>query len=142
MSRIHYNDPRAVFILLLCIVSGMPLVFGVVQPGSFEELLPAWIIRLWGVSLVIGCLVTLIGMSWQKSLVGLLMEQVGSVAVGSVSLFYATAVLIVAQKDGLTAAGFIVAWAISCFYRYWQIEHIIRIEALKRAAQIVEGESG
>lgn len=130
------TDPRAVFILTLCIVTGLPLIAGIVQPGSFEELLPSIIVRLWGISLVLGCGVTLFGMSRNSKLYGMQMEQVGSVAVAAVSLFYATAVFIVAGSSGITAAGFIIGWAISCLYRYWQLEHLIRIEAIRREAQI------
>jgi hypothetical protein len=130
-------DPRAVFILTLCIVTGLPLILGQIQPGSFQELIPNIIIRLWGLSLVLGCIITLLGMSKNDKLWGVLTEQIGSVAVASTSLFYATAVLIVAGKDGITAAGFIIGWALSCFYRYWQLEHIVRVEALKRAAKII-----
>jgi hypothetical protein len=132
------TDPRAVFILTLCVVTGFPLIFAGVQPGSFEELLPSLIVRLWGVSLVIGCLVTLAGMSWRRKLTGVLMEQVGSVAVGSVSVFYATAVMIVAGWDGAVPAGFIIGWAFSCFYRYGQLEHLLRVEAAKRGVEIAQ----
>jgi hypothetical protein len=132
------TDPRAVFILTLCVVTGLPLIFAHVTPGSFQELLPFWVIRLWGISLVVGCLVTLLGMGFREKLWGLLTEQVGSIAVGSVSLFYATAVLIVAGRTGITAAGFVVGWALSCFYRYWQLEHLIRLESVKRGVKIVE----
>jgi hypothetical protein len=131
------TDPRAVFILTLCVVTGFPLIFAGVQPGSFEELLPSIIVRLWGISLVVGCLVTLAGMSHRRTLTGVLLEQVGSVAVGAVSIFYATAVMIVAGWDGAVPAGFIIGWAFSCFYRYWQLEHSIRLEATKRGAEIV-----
>lgn len=130
------TDPRAVFILTLCIVTGLPLIAGVVAPGSFEQLLPSLIVRLWGISLVLGCGVTLFGMSRNSKLYGMQMEQVGSVAVAAVSLFYATAVFIVAGNSGITAAGFIIGWAISCLYRYWQLEHLIRIEAIRREAEI------
>ncbi len=126
MSIRQQTDPRAVFILALCVVSGAPLILGAIQPGSMEELLNPIIVRLWGVSLVLGALVTLAGMSWRKSLAGVLMEQVGSVAVGTTSLFYAAAIMLQAGWNGLVAAGIVAGWGLSCLFRWWQLEQLIR----------------
>lgn len=120
------SDPRAVFILSLCVVSGAPLVFGAIKPGSLEDLVNPFVVRAWGVSLVIGAVVTLLGMSYRKALVGILLEQVGSVAVGGASIFYSAAILIAAGLGGAVAAAIVFGWGISCLYRWYQLERLIR----------------
>lgn len=120
------TDPRAVFILALCVVSGAPLILGAVEPGSLEELLNPIVIRLWGIALVLGALVTLAGMSWRRSMMGVLLEQIGSVAVGGASLFYAAAILLEAGWSGLVAAGIVTGWGLSCLFRWYQLERLIR----------------
>lgn len=120
------TDPRAIFILALCVVSGTPLMLGAVEPGSMDALITPLIVRLWGISLVLGALVTLAGMSWRRSIMGVLLEQMGSVAVGGCSLFYAVAIMLEAGWSGLVAAGIVTGWGLSCLFRWYQLERLIR----------------
>src|SRR5439155_775966 len=78
------------------LVSGFPLLWGAPTSGSTAELLgPVWV-RVWSFTLVLGCLTALVGVWWTwlgwigrvvrrfkpKPASGLLIEQVGLVAVG------------------------------------------------------------
>ena len=52
-------DPRALFLLLMCVISGIPLVFANATPQSIvAQLDPPWIVA-WGVMLVGGVGTTL-----------------------------------------------------------------------------------
>lgn len=125
-------DPRAVFILSLCVVAGIPLVLGVSKPQSIEELMPAWVVVVWGFNLVAGSVATLIGMSLRTA-TGILMEQVGSVWVGAATLFYGTAIILVGGWAAGAAAAIVFGWGLSCFFRWAQLQALINT-AVQEAA--------
>lgn len=120
------RDPRAVFILVLCVISGVPLIFNKIEPNSVEALLPTWGVIAWGFALVLGAMITLTGMALQKRYKnGLLIEQFGNAAVGAASLIYALALLISNWPDGALVSGIVAGWGASCLYRWWQIQKAI-----------------
>ena len=117
-------DPRAVFILILCIVSGLPLILTDIEPGSLESLMPTWGIVLWGLALVSGAGCALWGMS-RQTVDGILVEQVGSVIVGCASIIYSAAILLVVGSSGLVSGGIVFGWGLSCFWRWLQLQALV-----------------
>ncbi len=118
-------DPRAVFILALSVVSGVPLVFADATPGSIEEQLdPAWVV-IWGVMLTAGALTTLIG-TLKPNVNGIILEQIGSVAVGGASAIYGGAIFAQVGIAGSVPAAIILGFGISCFWRWGQLQALIR----------------
>lgn len=121
-------DPRAVFILGLCVVVGLPLLFIGAEPGSLQALMPRWFIAGWGFFLVFGAGGSLWGMSKQTAN-GILAEQVGSVAVGGASLVYGAAIVLygfISDDPGVGFSSIIVfGWAFSCFWRWLQLYALV-----------------
>lgn len=118
-------DPRALFVLILCIVAGIPLLSGVAEPGSIEQTLPSWAIIIWALGLVIGASVTLGGMS-QQTLKGALLEQVGSVAVGVATIYYGAVIMYIAPGlSGLLPASIVVGWGAANIWRWFQLRAYI-----------------
>lgn len=117
-------DPRAVFILILCIVSGLPLILTDIEPGSLESLMPTWWIVLWGLALVCGAGCALWGMS-RQTVDGILVEQVGSVIVGCSSIIYSAAIIIAVGSSGIVSAGIVFGWGLSCFWRWLQLQALV-----------------
>ena len=132
-------DPRAVFVLGLAVASGLPLMLFRVQPGSIERLMPTWVVFLWGLFLVIGSALSLVGMSMarkDKESDGAIVEQIGSVAVGAATVFYAASQLFAVGAEAAWGASIILAFGISCFWRWYQLQKLIMgkivlVEALR-----------
>lgn len=130
------SDPRAVFVLALCIFAGVPLIFGLTDSGSLDAYLPKWAIAIWGLLLVGGAAGSLVGMARQTPL-GILVEQVGSVVVGVGTIYYALATIF-AFHVFTPSTAITLAWGLSCFWRWGQLEVLVthtleQVWAVKKA---------
>lgn len=136
------RQPFELFVLVLGLVVGWPLLLGAPTPGSTTELLgPVWA-RVWAWILVIGCLIALIGVWWTwwnrlqrwfprislRTSTGLLIEQVGLVAVGVGTLIYAIGVVSAAGGDTgrFVPAGLVAGLGMACVWRAGQIQRWVR----------------
>lgn len=135
----HPIDPRALFVLVLCVVSGLPLLAGVTEPGSIEETLPAWAILLWALGLTGGAVMTLFGMSKQTA-DGVIAEQIGSVTVGVSTLFYGSVILLTAGWSAALPAGIIFCWGAANLWRWVQLQAYLQ-DVAARVEEIHEGET-
>lgn len=117
-------DPRALFVLGLCVFVGVPLIFANATPGTIaSQLDDTWVV-VWGVMLSAGSLVTLLGVV-RQSVNGILFEQVGSVAVGFACLIYSTAIWLSVQWAGAVPAVIVLGWGLSCFWRWYQLQRLM-----------------
>jgi hypothetical protein len=130
-------DPRAVFILSLCAFSGIPLVFADAAPGSIASQVSKPFVVVWGALLALGALLTLAG-TVKQTVNGIIMEQIGSVAVGGATIFYGGAILIQVGSRGSVPAGIILGWGLSCFWRWFQLQALM--SKAERAVQEAQGE--
>lgn len=126
-------DPRAIFILVLSVVSGVPLVFADATPGSIEDQLDAAWVVIWGIMLTIGALTTLVG-TLKPNVDGIILEQIGSVAVGGATLLYAGAIVAQVGVAGSVPAAIIIGFGLSCFWRFGQLQALIN-QAEQAAAE-------
>lgn len=124
-------DPRAVFILALSVFSGLTSLALKVAPQSLEALLPHWGLITWGLTLTLGSAVTLTGMAFQ-SINGIVTEQVGSVMVGSATVFYAALALLVVGPSSLQNVGIVGAWGLACFIRWVQLQILVHNAILRK----------
>lgn len=132
-------DPRAVFILVLSVVSGVPLAFADATPGSIAEQLDAVWVVIWGVMLTLGALTTLIG-TLKPNVDGIILEQIGSVAVGGATIIYAGAILAQVGVTGSVPSSLILGFGLSCFWRWGQLQALIN--AAERAAADAKNDDG
>lgn len=121
------RHPFEIFLLIACVAAGIPLLFGAPPPTSISASLPDWARLVWAAFLGGGAVVALVGMSWpRKTGTGIILEQIGLVAVGNACLFYAACVLVLVGHSGAFPAGINGAFGIACIWRYVQIELAIR----------------
>lgn len=120
------RHPFQIFIMVLCALVGIPVLFGDATPGSISETLPHGFRQAWALLLSIGATVTLIGGAWRNRVTGLLIEQVGLVSAGGATLVYGAALLTTAGKTGYVAAAQIGAFGGACLWRWWQIQRQLR----------------
>lgn len=123
-------DPRAVFILALSVFSGATTLALKAAPESLEAVLPHWGVLIWSIALTLGSLITLGGMAFQ-TMNGIVLEQVGSVIVGSTTVFYSGLALYVIGPAAFQTIGIILAWGLACFIRWIQLQVLIH-SAIKR----------
>lgn len=117
-------DPRAVFVLSLCVAAGIPLVFADATPGSIAAQLDRpWVIT-WGAMLTIGALVNLIG-TLKSDVNGIILEQIGSVAVGGATVLYAGAIFVQVHWQGSVPAAIVLGLGMSCFWRWGQLQALL-----------------
>lgn len=117
-------DPRAVFVLAFSVFVGMIALALDAEPGTLAAALPKWGVLVWGVTLVGGSATALVGM-WLQSVNGIIIEQVGSVAVSMSTTFYGIMLIWLAGPDAYMSAGIIIAWGFACGLRWVQLQILI-----------------
>lgn len=127
-------DPRAVFILVLSVFSGLTALALDAAPASLSALLPTWAVIGWGILLALGSAVTLAGML-RQTVNGIIVEQVGSIMVAATTIFYAGIAFWQLGADALQGVGIILAWGLSCIVRWVQLQVLIN-STVARAAKV------
>jgi hypothetical protein len=88
------RHPFQVYMLGLCVVSGLPYLFGQASAEAVENQLPYWLAFGWGMMLVLGASTALIGSFWKRSIAdALTMERVGLSLTGGSAVVYGLCVL-------------------------------------------------
>jgi hypothetical protein len=88
------RHPFQTYMLGLCIVSGLPYLFGKATAEAVEQHLPVYLALAWGLALLLGASVALVGSYWNRSIAdALTMERVGLSITGGAALVYALCVL-------------------------------------------------
>lgn len=134
VNRVSYIDPLRsgrhpfqIYLLALCIVSAVPLIFGRFTAGSIEETLPEWLVVSWGLMLFGGAAAGLIGSYWRGDYAdGLTIERVGLAAVGSAAAVYSVVIVATGGIPRLLAAAIILGFGLCCLRRARDIGRIIR----------------
>lgn len=121
------RHPFEIFLLIACVITGIPQLAGAPAPSSISHSLPVWARLVWAAALGGGGAFALAGMCWpRKTGTGIVLEQFGLVAVGNACVFYSACVLVLVGHSGAFPAGLNAAFGIACFWRYVQIELAIR----------------
>lgn len=128
-------DPRALFVLLLCVASGVPLIFANATPGTLEAKLdPPWVLA-WGIMLSGGALLALVG-GLRQTVNGIIVEQVGSVALGFACLMYATAIWIAVHLAGTVPIALVLGFGGASFWRWFQLYlYMNKVERIAKATR-------
>lgn len=128
-------DPRALFVLLMCVVSGVPLVFANATPQSILAQMDDVTIVAWGVMLTGGSLLTLTGML-RQTVNGVIIEQIGSVALGFACVIFACAIWGYVQWRGSVTMFLVFGLGVASLWRYGQLAAYLR--GAEQAAQEIK----
>lgn len=111
-------EPYAWFLALLCLVSGVPTVLRLSEPGPIQALLPPTLVTGWGACLIFGGLAMMCGLTSITSIPGGMhvvtrvpCYRLGLRLLGIASLVYAYAVASVVGMQGLGLAVILVLFA-------------------------------
>lgn len=131
-------DPRALFLLLMCVISGVPLMFANATPRSIvAQLDDPWVVG-WGIALVGGSLLTLVG-ALRQTVNGVLAEQVGSVALGFACLIFAAGIAGYTGWSGSVVALLVFGFGIASLWRWGQLHAYLH--AVETIAQEIRDEA-
>lgn len=145
------EDPFELFIAFLCFLSGVPLLFGKTEATSIQALLPQWLAYSWGLMLVLGSLLTVVGvLSYthkarsERQHYARLIEKSGLGLLGGAATVYALAIVGYLGPASLIAAGVIFGFGIICLVKVFLISTaqvlITSINKAWRDEQLVEEE--
>lgn len=135
LKCIEYADPLRsgrhpfqTYMLLLAFVSGVPMIFVPPAAESVEFLLPHWVAIAWGVCLVLGSALGLIG-AYLPRRMGyanlLTTERAGLALAGSAALVYAVLILVYSGLGRGVSACIIAGFGVSCLFRSHDIAKVI-----------------
>lgn len=115
------RHPFQRYLLALAVVGSLPIVVGKPTSGSVESSLPELIVLIWGVILLTGCGLALVGVYWplrepitpRSFVTALFLERLGLALVWPTALVYAAIIVIVAGVSGLLVAALVAGfgWA-------------------------------
>jgi hypothetical protein len=126
------RHPLIVFLLSLCFLSGSGIALGGPAPGSINEQLSREGVYLWATMLAAGAGTVLIGLALQANharlVVGVLLEQVGVVALGFAAIIYSAAAFGVVGWSGTLPAGVTFTFGVACLYRWVSLQRQLNSE--------------
>lgn len=121
-----------VFLLCLCFVAGAGIALGAPAPGSIESQLPQFGVYTWGGALSLGAGVLLVGLALQANherlIIGVLLEQVGVVALGFAAIIYGAAAFTAVGWSGIFPAGTTFTFGVACLYRWVSLQRQLNPE--------------
>jgi hypothetical protein len=117
-------DPRVVFILAFSVFTGLTALVLDQGPQSLESQMPKWGVVVWGAVLMTGSIIALWGVA-RQTLNGILTEQVGSIMVGSATIFYSVVATMVVGWGAVQTVGIVFAWGLACILRWFQLQTLI-----------------
>lgn len=131
-------DPRALFLLVLLVIVGVPLIFANATPGTVADQLDTpWVVA-WGIMLSGGSLVSLVG-AVRQTAGAVIAEEVGSVALGFACLIYAGAIWGKVQWAGSVPMFILFALGGASIVRYFQLRAYLK--AVEHLAQEIRDEA-
>jgi hypothetical protein len=129
------------FVMALCLIFSLPVFFGdAPAPGSIEASMPSWMVVAWSVVLILGAGTVLGSYLVRDRIVGIIVEQFGSVCMGVAALFYSVAIFTITYDEGGAIPGAIVlGFAVTRFvqaYQYQKFLNNVRVvlDELERGA--------
>lgn len=137
------RHPFQTYLLLLCVVSGLPLLFGEPAADSIEAALPPWLVYYWAASLSGGALLALAGSFLVRNNYAnaLTAERAGLYFAGAAGVVYGAAIFIGRGQGALVAAAITLGFGLSCLRRASDIALIFK-RALDSDPPDVDTEEG
>lgn len=109
-----------------------------VRPGSIEEGVGQTGTTGWYVLLLLGSLAALMGIFWPERATGLVLEEMGLLAAGLCTIFYAIVVVFIIGAGGGYAAGLLASYGTAAVCRSWQIRRFLATVAKEHPSNYQE----
>jgi len=130
------RHPFQIYLLMLCAVSGIPLVFGVETAGSVNALLPDWAGFTWGLSLSLGSALGIVGAYWPRSHIAtaLTLEEISMLIVGPSAMLYAVLIALYIGWSGTVTVLIVAGFGLAALTRARHIAYVISRAIKKQEA--------
>lgn len=120
------KNAMQLFLMLVVVLSGVPVMLGLAAPAIAKNVLPDWGVILWGAALSVGGMLSLVGTYWRSPAHdnGLRIEQWAKAILCGASTVYPTCLLIAAPDKASAAFTITITYgfALACAGRLWQIQ--------------------
>lgn len=128
-ALVHALNPSEIFLLLICLASGILRLSGAGQADPLSALLPRWVVLYWTSMLIAGPVIALTGLatlSWPGRR-HIPVTRIGYTLLGSSSAAYGVALVPYAHHaaDWVTV-GTLITFALVCIWRCVQIYRVLR----------------
>jgi hypothetical protein len=125
-----------VFIALLCLIAGLPILLNpvVYAPATLLAILPLFMVVGWGIALVLGGLLTLIGVLSSNVYI----ERAGLIMIAAGATILGTAILLTTGFTRLFSVGtyYIFGWAMG--QRYLELGRFLKARRLRWRTRVEE----
>jgi len=121
-----------VFLTGLMIPSGIALLFGEAAPNSIDALIDPFYRHLWGIILVTGACLVLVGCFWRVPLTGLLVERLGQFILAASAPLYCLTLIGYAGTRGVWPGSIYFMLGVAAFYRGLQIHVFLVPDRMRR----------
>lgn len=118
IPRFLITNPFELLISVMCILGSLPYIFSRLPNSSLEVLLPLWLVKIWGVTLLGGGILVTFGIIRYNRY----LERAGLSLLGPSAIVYATTLVVVLQVRSLVAAFIIYAFGFACLIRDFTIK--------------------
>lgn len=122
-------DAFEFFMAFLCMLSGAPMALGGPRPNSIEKILPPTLRVIWGLMLLFGGVLVIIGLSLRKRdpstkrvLVGIRVEGAGLLPLAAGAFTFSLVIPVSAGWAGAFASGTYLAFGLACLGRAAEIK--------------------
>lgn len=125
-ERLRSRHPFELFMVgASAFYSGAGLVDATVQPNTVQSSLGDHGVVVWLSFVFFGSMATLIGIALRDRATGLYAEQVGLLAAGAATMFYAAVVLYEAGLTATASASVLIGFGGACLVRSWQLHRTL-----------------
>lgn len=135
MTRWHLKpDPLGyprhglvVYLLGLCVLSGVTLLFGEPAAGSLEAALDREVVAAWAALLTLGAATALVGMFWPGDIrTGLVAKRLGYAGLTFASAIYALVIIGSFQREATLVGGVLLGFAFAAAHTWRRVNQRIR----------------
>lgn len=117
------RHPFQIWVLVACILSGITTVGDWGRPGTLNEILPEYMMMLWGWVLLLAGGLGIAAAFWKDRITGLLIERIALGGLGGILVVYGVAARIV---GGSSATVIMIMCASLGAASFWRIHHVHR----------------
>lgn len=114
------KSPDEIFLMVLCLVTALPILFGFAPPpGSINSLLSRLAVTIWLAVLVLGAGTVLASFTFKDRVTGMIVKQFGSMCLGVAAATYGIGILLTSYDEGGSLpAAIILGFALARFAQF------------------------
>lgn len=120
------RNPLAVYLLGFAALAGAIQLLINRDPKSVQETLSPWMQTAWSLSLIVGPIVTLIGIYWRKPYLGMQLETLGLLGTATAALTYSVALASYSGTAGVFSICLTAAFGGAGLHRWRTVSGLVK----------------